>query len=109
MFDDRETFVALYLNTKNRVIKKEIVSFGSLNANVVHPREVYKEAILNSAASVIVSHNHPSGDPTPSREDLEITEKLYEAGKIIGISLLDHVIIGEDGYFYSLKERGHIK
>lgn len=109
MFADRETFVALYLNTKNRVIKKEVVSFGSLNANVVHPREVYKEAILNSAASVIVSHNHPSGDPTPSREDLEITEKLYQAGNIIGINLLDHVIIGEGGYFYSMKERGHLK
>jgi DNA repair protein RadC len=67
MFDDLETFVALYLNTKNRVIKKEIVSYGSLNANVVHPREVYKEAILNSAASVVVTHNHPSGDPTSSK------------------------------------------
>lgn len=109
MFDDKETFVALFLNTKNRVIKKEIVSFGSLNANVVHPREVYKEAILNSAAHVVVAHNHPSGDPTPSREDLAITEKLYQAGEVIGISLLDHVIIGEEGYYYSMKERGHLK
>lgn len=109
MFDDRETFVALYLNTKNRVIKKEIVSYGSLNANIVHPREVYREAILSSAAHVVVAHNHPSGDPTPSREDLEITEKLYLAGKVIGIDLLDHVIVGEDGYFYSMKERGHIR
>lgn len=88
MFDDRETFVALYMNTKNRVIKKEIVSFGSSNANVVHPREVYKEAILNSAASVIVSHNHSSGDPTPSREDLEITERLCKAGELSGFRCL---------------------
>lgn len=109
MFDDRETFVVLYLNTKNRVIKKEIVSYGSLNATIVHPREVYKEAILNSAAHVVVAHNHPSGDPTPSNEDLEITEKLYKAGEVIGISLLDHVIIGEEGQYYSFKERGNLK
>lgn len=109
MLDDRETFVALYLNTKNRVIKKEVVSYGSLNANIVHPREVYKEAILNSAAHVVVAHNHPSGDPSPSKEDLDITERLCKAGEVIGISLLDHVIVGEDGQFYSMKERGNLK
>ncbi len=107
--EDRETFVALYLNTKNRVIKKDTVSRGSLNANIVHPREVYREAILNSAASVIVAHNHPSGDPTPSKEDLEITERLYKTGEIMGIGLIDHVIIGESGQYYSMKERGNLK
>lgn len=109
MFDDRETFVALLLNTKNRIIKKEVVSFGSLNANIVHPREVYKEAILNGAARIAVAHNHPSGDPYPSNEDLELTKKLYEVGEVIGIPLIDHVIVGEDGQFYSFKERGNIK
>ncbi len=90
------------------VIKKEIVSYGSLNANIVHPREVYKEAILNSAASVVVAHNHASGDPSPSREDLEITEKLQKAGEVIGIPLIDHLIVGEDGQYYSMKERGNM-
>ncbi len=107
--EDRETFVALYLNAKNRVLEKQIVSRGSLNANIVHPREVYKEAVLISAASVVVSHNHPSGDPTPSREDLVITERLYKTGEIIGIELIDHVIVGESGQYYSLKERGNMK
>ncbi len=109
MFADKETFVALYLNNKNRVIKKEVVSYGSLNANIVHPREVYREALFCSAAHVAVAHNHPSGDPTPSREDLELTEKLQKAGEVIGISLLDHVIVGESGQYYSMKERGNLK
>ncbi len=109
MYPDRETFIALYLNTKNRVLKKEIVSFGSINQNIVHPREVYKDAVLLSAASVACAHNHPSGDPTPSREDLDLTERLYKAGEIIGISLLDHVIIGGEGQYYSMKERGNLR
>lgn len=75
----------------------------------MHPREVYREAILNSAAGVIVAHNHPSGDPTPSREDLEITERLYKTGEIMGIGLIDHVIVGESGQYYSMKERGNLK
>ncbi len=75
----------------------------------MHPREVYKEAVLSSAASVIVSHKHPSGDPTPSSEDLEITEWLYRTGEIIGINLIDHVIVGESGQYYSMKERGNMK
>ena len=78
-----------------------------LNANVVHPREVFKLALAESAAHIIVAHNHPSGDPTPSREDIEITKKLAETGNIMGITLLDHVIIG-DGRHFSLKEAGHI-
>ena len=78
-----------------------------LNANIVHPREVFKLALAESAAHIIVVHNHPSGDPTPSREDIEITKKLVETGNIMGITLLDHVIIG-DGRHFSMKEAGHI-
>lgn len=104
---NKEFFMALYLNTKNGVMKQEIISIGSLNANVVHPREVFKTACMISAASVIVAHNHPSGDPTPSREDIEITKKLYEAGKMMGIELLDHVIIGYEK-IYGFKENGQL-
>jgi DNA repair protein RadC len=81
--------------------------FILFNANVVHPREVFKTALAVSAAHIIVVHNHPSGDPTPSREDIEVTKKLIEAGKIIGVDVLDHVIIG-DGRHFSMKEAGHI-
>jgi DNA repair protein RadC len=104
---DREVFFLLSLNTKNGVKAIRTISIGSLNANVVHPREVFRAAILDSASHIIVSHNHPSGDPTPSKEDIEITKKLVEASNILGITLLDHVIIGE-GRHYSLKETGHI-
>ena len=103
----REMFIELCLDTKNQIIKEETISMGSLNANIVHPREVFKTALSESAAHIIVAHNHPSGDPTPSREDIEITKKLVETGKIIGIDLLDHVIIG-DGRHFSMKEAGHI-
>lgn len=103
----REMFIELCLDTKNQVIKQETISIGSLNANIVHPREVFKTAIRESAAHIIVSHNHPSGDPTPSREDIEITKKLVETGKIMSIDVLDHVIIG-DGRHFSMKEAGHI-
>ena len=104
---NKEFFMALYLNTKNGVLKQEIISIGSLNANVVHPREIFKTACMISAAYIIVAHNHPSGDPTPSREDIEITKKLYEAGKMMGIELLDHVIIGYDRN-YGFKESGQL-
>lgn len=103
----RELFIELCLDTKNQVIKQETISIGSLNANVVHPREVFKTAIRESSAHIIVAHNHPSGDPTPSREDIEITKKLVETGNVVGISVLDHVIIG-DGRHFSMKEAGHI-
>jgi len=103
----KEHFIELCLDTKNQILKEETVSVGSLNANIVHPREVFKTALAESAAHIIVVHNHPSGDPTPSREDIEITKKLVEAGKIIGIDVLDHVIIGNDRHF-SMKEAGHI-
>jgi DNA repair protein RadC len=104
---NKEFFIALYLNTKNGILKQEIISIGSLNANVVHPREIFKTACMISASSIIVAHNHPSGDPTPSREDIEITKKLYEAGKMMGIEVLDHVIIGYDRY-YGFKESGQL-
>ena len=104
---NKEFFMALYLNTKNGVLKQEVISIGSLNANIVHPREIFKTACMISASSIIVAHNHPSGDPTPSREDIEITKKLHEAGKMMGIELLDHVIIGYDRY-YGFKESGQL-
>jgi len=104
---DREAFFLLSLNTKNGVIAIRTISIGSLSANIVHPREVFKAAILDSASHIIVAHNHPSGDPTPSREDIELTKRLSEVSNLLSITLLDHVIIGE-GRHYSLKETGHI-
>ena len=94
----KERFSVLILDTKNNIIKEELISIGSLNASIVHPREVFKAAIENSAASIILVHNHPSGDPAPSREDLYLTQKLTEGGKLLGIDVLDHVIIGEGKY-----------
>jgi DNA repair protein RadC len=105
---EQEVFVMLSLNTKNGVKTIRTISIGSINANIVHPREVFRAAIFDAATSIIVAHNHPSGDPTPSREDIEITKKLMESGKLIGIEVLDHVIIG-DGRHYSLKESGHME
>lgn len=103
----QEHFVALYLNTKNHVIKQKTLFIGSLNASIVHPREVFKEALQSSSASVICLHNHPSGDPSPSQEDISVTKRLQQAGAILGIELLDHIIVG-DGCFISLKERGFL-
>ncbi len=102
---DREHFRALLLNTKNQVIGADKVSVGTLNSSTVHPRELFRNAIKRSAASVILVHNHPSGDPTPSREDLDVTGRLCEAGRIIGIEVLDHIIIGDNKYI-SLKAKG---
>ena len=90
---------------KNKIISLEDISVGSLNSSIVHPREIYNLAVKKSAAAVILVHNHPSGDPTPSREDLEVTKRLVEAGKILGINVLDHIIIGE-GRYLSFKEKG---
>ncbi|AFV24944.1 DNA repair protein RadC [Methanolobus psychrophilus R15] len=104
----RERLVALLLDTKNQVLREEVISIGSLNANIVHPREVFKAALMESCASVILSHNHPSGDPTPSREDIAVTEKLIEGGKLLGIDVLDHVVIGE-GRYVSLKDEGYVR
>lgn len=103
---DREHFVVACLDTKNQPTNISTVHIGSLNASIVHPREVMKTAILSNAASIICCHPHPSGDPTPSPEDIDVTERLAEVGKIVGIELLDHIIIG-DGKFISLKEKGY--
>ncbi len=94
----REVFRCLLLNTANQIFREIIVSEGSLNASIVHPREVFKHAITESAASVILMHNHPSGNPEPSREDINITRQLAEAGKIIDIKVIDHIIIAGDNY-----------
>ena len=103
----KEHLKSILLDTKNRVLRAVTVSVGILDSSLVHPREVFKDAILASAASIIVAHNHPSGDPTPSQEDINVTKRLLEAGKIMGIELLDHIIIG-DNRWVSLKERGHL-
>lgn len=100
-----EHFVAILLNTKNHVLAVTTVSVGSLNASIVHPREVFQRAILANSASIILVHNHPSGDPTPSPEDISLTKALVEAGKLLDIGVLDHIIVG-DNCFASLKERG---
>lgn len=103
----QEHFICLFLNTKNQVLHRQTIFIGSLNASIVHPREVYKEAVKRSAASLICIHNHPSGDPTPSQEDINVTRRLAESGKMIGIELLDHLVIG-DRKFVSLKEKGYL-
>ncbi|WP_336788377.1 RadC family protein [Paenibacillus sp. MMO-177] len=102
---DKEHFVVLFLNSKNSVIGRETISIGTLNASLVHPREVFKAAIRRGAASIIVSHNHPSGNPTPSPEDIHLTQRLAEAGEVVGIELLDHIIVGQT--CLSMKEHGH--
>ncbi|MCG6170949.1 DNA repair protein RadC [Anoxybacillus sp. LAT_35] len=103
---DREVFVVC-LDTKNQPTAIHVCHVGSLNASIVHPREVFKSAILANAASVLVAHNHPSTDPTPSREDIDVTRRLVEAGRIVGIELLDHVVVGGER-FVSLKEKGYV-
>ncbi|WNF21310.1 DNA repair protein RadC [Mesobacillus jeotgali] len=104
---DREYFMVVCLDTKNQPTAVNVCHIGSLNASLVHPREVLKPAILSNAASILVAHNHPSNDPTPSREDIEVTKRLNEACKIVGIDLLDHLITGSDR-FVSLKEKGYL-
>ncbi len=104
---DREQFRSLSLTTKNHLIAVDTISIGSLNSSIVHPREVFKKAIIRSAAGVIFVHNHPSGDPEPSKEDISITNRLLQAGETIGINVLDHIIIG-DNCFISFKEKGLI-
>ena len=99
----KEQFVVILLNSKNKVIGTEVVSEGSLSSSIVHPREVYAPAILHHAAAIMVAHNHPSGDPKPSLEDEEVTRMLSRSGKVLGIPMIDHVIIG-DGNYYSFLE-----
>ena len=91
--------MVLYLDSKNKVLKDEIVSVGTLNSSLIHPREVFKTAVKESSNTVILVHNHPSGDPTPSDEDKVITEKLTRAGELLGIKVLDHVIVGKDEHY----------
>lgn len=104
----KEEFLVLLLDTKNRIIKTKRVSIGSLNQTLVHPREVFRFAIMENSNSIIISHNHPSGDPSPSKEDIAITKRLVEAGNFIGIKVLDHIIIGNDKYI-SLREKRFIE
>lgn len=107
-YEQREHFALLLLDTKNQVMAFPDVSIGSLNASIVHPREVFRCAISYAASSIILVHNHPSGDPSPSREDLNVTKRLLKAGEILDIEILDHIIIGDNKYT-SLKEQGMLQ
>ena len=103
----QEVFVAVLLDSKNRVLRTETVSVGTVNASIVHPREVFKPAISASATSVILGHNHPTGNPEPSREDILITRRMENTGRVLGIEVVDHIIVAADRYV-SMKERGNI-
>ena len=105
---DRETFGILLLDARHQVTALHVVSVGSLNGSIVHPREVFKAAILGNVAALILFHNHPSGELTPSAEDRAITKRLMEAGKLLGISVLDHLILGDQGDYASFQEKGWI-
>lgn len=105
---DREYFVVMCLDVKNQPTNISVVHIGSLNASIVHPREVLKTAILSNAASIICCHPHPSGDPTPSQEDIEVTNRLVEASLIVGVEMLDHIVLGDDSYV-SMKESGYFE
>jgi DNA repair protein RadC len=104
-YETKEHFISLHLDSKNKIQCVDLCSTGSLTASIVHPREIFKTALLSSAAAMIFLHNHPSGDPTPSREDIEITTRLREAGELLGIRILDHIIVCEDSYV-SFTDRG---
>ncbi|MFW5807895.1 MAG: RadC family protein [Spirochaetota bacterium] len=104
---DTEIFIVLVLNTKNRIMRKKIISVGTVSETVVHPREIFREAIREGGSSIIVCHNHPSGDVKPSAQDLQVTVRLCDAGRILGITLLDHLIVTESVY-YSMKEAGEV-
>ncbi len=103
----KEHFKLILLNSRNKTIGISTISIGTLTTSLVHPREVFKEALAHSAASVILAHNHPSGDPEPSEDDLKITKKLVESGKILGVEVIDHIIIGKNNH-YSFREKGFI-
>lgn len=104
---DREHFKVVHLNVKNQVLRVETTAIGILSSSPVHPREVFKEAVKMNSAGLILTHNHPSGDPTPSQDDLRLTKRLQEAGQILGIHVIDHIIFG-DNRFVSLKEYGYL-
>jgi DNA repair protein RadC len=103
----KEHFKLILLNSRNKKIGISTISVGTLTTSLVHPREVFKEALAHSAASVILAHNHPSGDPEPSEDDLKITRKLVESGKILGVEVIDHIIVGKNNH-YSFREKGLI-
>ncbi|HVC08332.1 MAG TPA: DNA repair protein RadC [Elusimicrobiota bacterium] len=105
----KEHFLAFYLNSRNHLVHEETVSIGTLSASLVHPREVFSPAIARAAAALIVAHNHPSGDCSPSSEDKDVTRRLQESGALLGIPLLDHLIVGAGGDFFSFRERGFLK
>ena len=104
--EPEEYMYMICMNTKNKVIGVFEISHGSVNSSIVTPREVFQKALLANAVSIIVMHNHPSGDPTPSREDIEVTKRLVEAGKVVGVEVLDHIIVGDR--YTSLKEKGYV-
>lgn len=106
-FEQQEQFICLYLNTKNEILYQKTIYIGGLNSIVIHPREVFQQAIRVAAASIICVHNHPSGDPTPSQDDIKTTKRLVDVGAIVGIDVIDHIIIG-DNTFVSLKEKGYL-
>jgi DNA repair protein RadC len=106
--EPREIFGLLCLDTRNNLNNASIVAIGNLNTSVVHPREIFRTAILSSSNSIIVFHNHPSGDPSPSKEDIEISKAIKKAGELIGIALLDHVVIGHNGEYHSLADKGEL-
>ena len=105
MLETKEVFACLHLDGKNKIVCLDLVSVGSLNQSIVHPREVFKTACISNAAAILCLHQHPTGDPTPSSEDIAITRRLKECGDLMGIKLLDHIIIG-DGEYLSFVERG---
>ncbi len=102
--ETKEVFASVHLGSKNNILCVETVSVGSLNAAIVHPREVFKTALLSSAAAILLIHNHPSGDPAPSKEDIELTQRLKDAGELLGIRVLDHIIIGD--HYMSFADSG---
>ena len=106
-YESKEHFLVVLLNSKNKVLDVEQISEGSLNSSVVHPREVFAPAVLHHAAAILTAHNHPSGDPTPSKEDKDLTNTLVQAGKYMGTPVLDHIIIGDAKYF-SFKEHSYL-
>lgn len=103
---DREQMIVCCVNQKNEPTSISVVSVGTLNSSLIHPREIFKTAIMSNAASIFLAHNHPSGDPNPSKEDIDITHNLKEAGEILRIKVLDHVIIGDNARYTSFKEKG---
>jgi len=105
---EKEHFWILGLNTKNVIQYTDLVSIGSLSASIVHPRETFRLAIMKATANIIIGHNHPSGDTKPSQEDILLTNRLVQAGEILGINVLDHVIIGSEGSYFSFRDNGMI-